>query len=43
VLYIFSAVTYRDIFGKLHHEQICGYLDRNLRQLDTCKELNKSD
>jgi hypothetical protein len=42
-MYLFSAVTYRDIFGKLHHEEICGFLDTNLKQFNTCNEFNKSD
>jgi hypothetical protein len=43
VLYLFSVATYKDIFGKLHHERICGRLDQNLAQLDSCRELNISD
>jgi len=43
VFYLFATASYEDIFGKTHHEEICGYLDRNLRQLDTCRELNKSE
>jgi len=43
VMYLFSEVSYRDIFGKAHHEEICGRLDTNLKQFNACIEFNKSD
>jgi hypothetical protein len=41
--YVFSDISYEDIFAHRHHTQVCVVYESSLKQIRNCSGLNKSD